>query len=97
MGLGDFLRDDPRQEIAYLVTLGVATALRVMDKLGDWPYVALMGVALVTLLGTAYFAGLKVGRDGFEVKTTTKYPDLPSSDKLHRAIREEHAGRDRDN
>lgn len=68
MGLADFLRDDPRQEIAYLVTLLAAVVMRWADKLGDWPFVALMGVALVTLLGASYFAGLKAGPGGIEVR-----------------------------
>lgn len=67
MGLADYIRDDPRQELAFLLVVIISTVMRWADKLSDWPWVACMCVALVTLLGVKTYAGIKAGPSGIEV------------------------------
>lgn len=58
---------DEHHEIAAWVVLVTAIGLRVADRLDQWPFVAMVCAGLVTLLGSAYFAGVKVGPSGIEV------------------------------
>jgi len=68
MSLYDYIKNDPRQEIAFLLVVVISTVMRWADKLGDWPWVVTMCLALVTLLGAQTYAGIKAGPEGFEVK-----------------------------
>lgn len=67
MSLHDYLKDDPRQELAFALVLTLATVMRWTERIGDWPFVALVGVALVTLLGTRAYRGLRAGPSGLEI------------------------------
>ena len=68
MSLMDYLKDDPRQEIAWAATFVTSVVLLAMDKLDQWPFVVLVCVSLMTLLGAQYFGGVKAGPGGIEVK-----------------------------
>ena len=58
---------DEKAEIAGWIVLILAVAGRYLDKIDQWPTVALIALALVTMLGAQYFRGVKVGPSGFEV------------------------------
>lgn len=60
------LFDEHNEIAAWLVLIG-AVALLLVGKLDQWPFVALVGLGLVTLLGSKYFAGVRVGPGGVEV------------------------------
>jgi hypothetical protein len=40
----------------------------VLDRLEDWPGVALIGLSLLTMLGSAYYKGVSIGPGGLDVK-----------------------------
>lgn len=58
---------DEHHEIAFWVIFTVACVGRWFDKIGDWPMVAIVALALLTLLGVERFRGVKVGPGGVEV------------------------------
>jgi len=58
---------DERHEIAAWVVMAIAIGGSATGRLGDWPAVALVCVSLVTLLGSARYAGVSVGPDGVKV------------------------------
>lgn len=59
---------DEHHEVAAWLVLGTAVALLVTGRLDQWPFVALVATSLVTLLGSKYFGGVKVGPSGIEVQ-----------------------------
>lgn len=59
---------DEHNEIAAWLVLITAVVLLLLGKLEQWPFVALVGLGLVTLLGSKYFAGVRVGPSGVEVE-----------------------------
>lgn len=58
---------DEHHEIAAWLVIVMAALGRGFDKLSDWPTVAMVALALLTLLGSGRFAGVKVGPGGVEV------------------------------
>jgi hypothetical protein len=58
---------DERHEIAAWLVMAIAAGGSATGRLGDWPAVALVCVSLVTLLGSARYAGVSVGPDGVQV------------------------------
>lgn len=60
---------DEKSEIASWLVLAAAVALLAAGKLEQWPFVAMVGFSLLTLLGTGYYgAKFKVGPNGLEVE-----------------------------
>ena len=58
---------DERHEVAAWCVLSLTVAGLQTGRLGDWPAVALVCVSLITLLGSARYAGISVGPDGVDV------------------------------
>ena len=59
---------DEKAEIAAWLILLSAHTLLVSARLEQWPFVAMVGLALLTFLGTGYYgAKFKVGPQGLEV------------------------------
>lgn len=58
---------DEHHEIAAWLIIIMAASGRWFDKLGDWPTVAMFALALLTLLGSERFGGVKIGPGGVEV------------------------------
>ena len=46
----------------------VSARRRVTDHLDQWPAVSLVALALITMLGAKYYAGVKLGPQGMEVQ-----------------------------
>lgn len=58
---------DERHEVAAWLVMLTAIVLLVTERLDQWPFVALIATSLVTLLGSQYFRGVRVGPSGIEV------------------------------
>ena len=58
---------DEHHELAAYITIALAAGGRAFDRLGDWPAVALVALGLLTLLGSAYYRGVRIGPSGFSV------------------------------
>lgn len=58
---------DEKHEVAAWLVMLASVIMRWLDKLDQWPFVALVATALVTLLGSSYFRGVRVGPQGIEV------------------------------
>lgn len=60
---------DEKSEIAAWVVMLAAFVLLFTGKLEQWPFIAMVGLALLTLLGTGYYgARFRVGPQGVEVE-----------------------------
>jgi len=60
---------DEKSEIAAWLVMLAAFALLATEKLEQWPFIAMVGLGLLTLLGTGYYgAKFKVGPQGVEVE-----------------------------
>jgi hypothetical protein len=59
---------DEQHEVAAWLVLATSIALLVTGRLDQWPFVALVATSLVTLLGSQYFRGVRVGPQGIEVR-----------------------------
>lgn len=59
---------DEQHEVMAWIVLVLATLGRSTGHLDQWPTVAMVCTSLVTMLGANYYSGLKVGKDGVEVK-----------------------------
>lgn len=58
---------DETHEFAAWVVLLAAFIMLATGLIGELTLVAMVWSSLITLLGTKYFSGLKVGKDGIEV------------------------------
>jgi hypothetical protein len=56
-----------KADIMAWVVLTIAIGGRVSESLGDWPFVAMVGLCLVTMLGTQHFEGVEAGPGGWKV------------------------------
>jgi len=65
----DFVKSlfDERHEVAAWAVLALTVAGLQTGRLGDWPAVALVCVSLITLLGSARYAGISIGPNGVDV------------------------------
>lgn len=61
------LFDEQHEIMAWITLLGAGLGVA-FDRLEDWPGVALIGLALVTMLGSARYKGVKVGPGGVDVE-----------------------------
>lgn len=60
------LFDDQHEIMAWLV-LALAVAGVATGTLESWPGVGLAGLSLITMLGAAYYKGVKLGPGGLDV------------------------------
>ena len=58
--------DDQADVMAWVVLI-IAVAGRLTENLSDWPFVAMIGLCLVTMLGAHHYDGVKAGPAGFSV------------------------------
>ena len=58
---------DEQHEVMAWIVLALAVAGRASELLDQWPAVSLCMTSLVTMLGSAYYSGIKVGPQGVEV------------------------------
>ena len=61
------LFDEHHEVAAWLVLVGSFVLLSV-GKLEQWPFVAMVGLSLLTLLGSKRYSGISVGPGGLEVE-----------------------------
>lgn len=59
---------DDQHEIMAWVVLALSVAGVATDRLDDWPGVCMAGLALITMLGSAYYKGIKIGPGGLDVE-----------------------------
>lgn len=59
---------DEQHEVMAWVCLALAVGGRVGDYLDQWPTVTLVATSLVTMLGSKYYAGVKISKDGVEIE-----------------------------
>jgi hypothetical protein len=59
---------DEHNEIAAWLILFSMVGLLLSGKIDQWPFLVGIGIGLVTLLGARYFAGIKISKEGLEVK-----------------------------
>ena len=59
---------DEQHEVMAWIVMVLATIGRSTEHLDQWPTVALVCTSLITMLGASYYAGVKVSKDGIEVK-----------------------------
>jgi predicted histidine transporter YuiF (NhaC family) len=62
---------DEQHEVMAWIVLVLAVAGRWTEMLDQWPTVAMCCTSLVTMLGSKYYAGLKVSPQGIEVDRGT--------------------------
>lgn len=61
------LFDEQHEIMAWLTFVGAWSGI-VLDRIEDWPGVALIGVALLTMLGSAFYKGVSIGPGGLNVE-----------------------------
>jgi hypothetical protein len=60
---------DEHNEIAAWLVLLTAIVLLVLGRVGELTFVSMLAMSLVTLLGSKYYKGVKVSKDGFEISS----------------------------
>lgn len=61
------LFDEKHEIMAWLTFIGAAVGM-FTNSIEDWPGVTLIGVALLTMLGSSYYKGVSIGPGGVDVE-----------------------------